>query len=152
MAVLRIIPHHFCDRRVLQDFDTLKVYISLLLNATHKTRLSRIYIFPPDFSSQFRGSEADKTPSRPPETRRKEAECGPRACGSAAGRIDRERPYRETHPQDCLSSHGNILEQSWRMIVLLRCWGCSVTPCCAGLGISKLKSSRVARAFMRVDI
>lgn len=115
------------------------MHISPLLNATHKTRLPRIYIFPPDFLSQFRGSEADKTPSRSPETRSKEAECGPRACGSAAGRIDRERPYWETHPQDCLSSHGNTLEQSWRMIVLLRCSGRSGMPCYAGFGLPKLE-------------
>jgi hypothetical protein len=53
--------------------------------------------------------------------------------------IDHESPNRETYPQDCLSSHCDVLEQSWRMIVLLRCWGCSVTPCYAGCGIPRLE-------------
>ena len=66
--------------------------------------------------------------------------------------IDHEGPNRETHPRDCLSSHSNILEQSWRMIGSWRYWGCSVMPCCAGFGYLGWRMRQMAKVFVRVDI
>ena len=114
------------------------MHISPLLNATHKTTCdaytsSHRIIYP--------SSVAAKRIKRLPGSRKqsvKRLNVG-LVHAAQAGRIDRERPHRETHPQDCLSSHGNTLEQSWRMIVLLRCSGRSGMPCYAGFGLPKLE-------------